>query len=392
MKNKFIRVFEEFSALSVHVYDMEQLFNRLYDGSELKDKTVYKRIRYFSGNDFNWSQRDTNPYYVSLEMGDKVIGLAKVGYYSMSARNENNYSISFFSIDKDFRGNKYSRLMADKLFAEAKKRGLEISTSSYTVLGKEHLQHLFNEYADKHRVVFYDKTEDDFMHDTEREYVTVNGKKLHRSEIEESAQTNTVSWHPDFLRSLNAYKNFYENYTTELKNLKKDIELAVENIMNMGVDVEKNRELIQKISKIRQKIESKIEMFVHKCVNLHLKEYLYNENRMLKFNDVNWNEATKEELQKALHFLAAKKDRKDQSYLDIARNFFKEMSKIHDNIIMRNVYVMENIEEDIRNIIGFQTDDTLFQMQSDVYDQLDKLNFVLPEFPDLPEMKEGSIL
>lgn len=86
-------------------------------------------------------------------------------------------------VDKDYRGNNYARLMCDELFKYAKEMNYEISTSSYTVLGKEYLQHLFNEYAKKYNVIFHDKKDSDHLHDTESYYKIVNGKKLHISEI-----------------------------------------------------------------------------------------------------------------------------------------------------------------------------------------------------------------
>ena len=50
-----------------------------------------------------------------LLIDDKIIGIAKVDYYSKPTS-----IIKLFSIDKEYRGCGYSRLMADALFNEAK--------------------------------------------------------------------------------------------------------------------------------------------------------------------------------------------------------------------------------------------------------------------------------
>jgi len=94
-----------------------------------------------------------------------------------------HYQLLFFSIDKNYRSNGYSHLICDSLFQEANKRNKEIQTSTYTVLGKSYLQHLFNSYAKKYNVIFHDKEESDYLHDTPCMYEMVGNKLLHKSEI-----------------------------------------------------------------------------------------------------------------------------------------------------------------------------------------------------------------
>jgi predicted GNAT family N-acyltransferase len=116
---------------------------------------------------------------------ETIVGVAKVAYYSLNARNENDLSISFCSIDKNYRGLGLSKLMTDAIFAEAARKNYEISTSSYTVLGKMYLQKSFNECAKKYNVVFHDMDEEDGLIDAEWMYVKMpDGKLLHNSEIE----------------------------------------------------------------------------------------------------------------------------------------------------------------------------------------------------------------
>jgi GNAT superfamily N-acetyltransferase len=147
-----------------------------------KDISLEKRMRFFSYRSFPqlWEKGE---FYVFLSLGEKVIGMAHVGFFSMSARNENNWSISYVSVDKDYRSKGYSKMIVEEIFKEAKKRGLEISTSTYTIMGKAYLQKQFNEFADKYGVVFYDKSEEDSLMDNENMYVTIDGKMLHKSEV-----------------------------------------------------------------------------------------------------------------------------------------------------------------------------------------------------------------
>lgn len=146
-----------------------------------KDISIEDRIRFFSFRSFG-NLGEGEEFYSFLLLENKVIGVAHVGYYSLSVDNERTWSISFLSIDKEYRSLGYSKLLVDAVFKEAKVRGLDISTSSYTVLGKEYLQKQFNEYAEKHGVKFYDKTEEYSLIDAEWMYKIVDGKKLHNDE------------------------------------------------------------------------------------------------------------------------------------------------------------------------------------------------------------------
>lgn len=168
---------------SVSVLNHDELIGLIYDRKtgNCIDPTVFDRIRYFSRDDFDYRQRtEVKPFYTVLQINNKVIGIAKAGFYSLSAKSERNWSISFFSVDKNFRGNGYSRLMVNALFEYAKLNNFEISPSAYSILGKERVHHLLKEYADIHGVKFYNEVR---MHDAEWMYVVVDGKKLHKSEI-----------------------------------------------------------------------------------------------------------------------------------------------------------------------------------------------------------------
>ncbi len=149
---------------------------------KLKDSSIEDRIRFFSFRSFP-CLGEGQEFYSFLLDGNKVIGIAHVGYYSLNAKHENNWSISFLSIDKNYRYQGNSKLLVEEVFKQAKERNLEISTSTYTVLGKEHLQKQFNAISQKHGVVFYDKSDEWGLVDYEEMYVVVDGKKLHKDEV-----------------------------------------------------------------------------------------------------------------------------------------------------------------------------------------------------------------
>jgi RimJ/RimL family protein N-acetyltransferase len=165
---KFLESFSKYNNdIRVESMDFSGFFKVIYgSGGMPKDETVFDRIRFMHYTDFDYHQKTSvKPYFVVLFNGDKVIGVAKIGYYDMTAESENEYAISYFSIDKSYRNRGYSRMMADELFKLAKEHGLDMTTSSYSFVGFKKLRHLFNEYADKWGVNFRDKKDDDSLHD-----------------------------------------------------------------------------------------------------------------------------------------------------------------------------------------------------------------------------------
>ena len=166
------------------------------------DNSINSRIRFFYINDIYDKNKQ---FFVVLKYNNKVIGISRVAYFSMSSKNQNDLSISYFSIDKNYRYLGYSKLMLDKLFQHAKENNYTISTSSYTVLGKLQLQKLIHEYANKYNVEIIDK---DSMLDTEHSYVMKDDKLYHKNEINE-AKVNGVD-----LFVINMY-NIESNEPTE---------------------------------------------------------------------------------------------------------------------------------------------------------------------------------
>lgn len=142
-----------------------------------KDDTIYDRIRFFDVTDLREKDKQ---FFTVLKSNDKVIGITRAAHFSLSSRDENDLSISYFSIDKDYRYKGYSHLMMDKLFEYAGKNNYTISTSSYSYLGKIQLQKLIHKYAKKYSVELIDKDE---MLDHEGMYKEVDGKYYHKEEI-----------------------------------------------------------------------------------------------------------------------------------------------------------------------------------------------------------------
>ncbi len=85
----------------VNVLNPMELNHLVRDGYDFKDKTIENRIEFFNLNNITDStpSKFENSYYIVLSLGDKIIGVAKVGYYSKSTS-----VIRFFSIDKEYRG------------------------------------------------------------------------------------------------------------------------------------------------------------------------------------------------------------------------------------------------------------------------------------------------
>lgn len=224
------KLIKESSDVEVKIFSRDKLRNYLFDFDKhtYKDPTIFKRIRFFSESDlWNYDKEPKDTYYTVLFKENYIIGLAKIDFYSTSAPNKNTLSIAFFSIDKNFRGHKYSRLMANELFKEAKKRNKEIQTSSYTVLGKEYLQHLFNEYAKKHSVIFHDKSKEESLHDAEWMYKTVNGKKLHHSELESFKILTSIKSFKLF-KEANEYSDYIQKIVTKELGDLDDVEYRIQ--------------------------------------------------------------------------------------------------------------------------------------------------------------------
>ena len=174
---KYLKLFEEYKHsdnLKVDTLDFSEFFKKIYgsSGGSPNDETIYDRIRYLSEDDFHYTQKDIDPHFIVLEKEDKIIGIAKLAHYPYY--DNNVYSISYFSIDKNYRNKGYSRIMADELFKYAKNNNWTINTSKYSYVGFKKLRPILNEYAIKYNVTFIDRKDDDELHD---------GKWMYDSEL-----------------------------------------------------------------------------------------------------------------------------------------------------------------------------------------------------------------
>lgn len=167
---------------TVSVLNYSEFFKLIYGNGGLpKDKTVFERIRFLDSNTFNWSQETSvKPYFIILQDGKKVIGLAKIGYYDMNASHEKDYSLAFLSIDINYRNMGLTRVIADKMFEFLKEQKMDFRTSTYTYVGKIKLQKILNEMAVKWDVKFLDKEDSDGTIDYEKMY---DENLNHKSEI-----------------------------------------------------------------------------------------------------------------------------------------------------------------------------------------------------------------
>jgi predicted acetyltransferase len=183
--------------LTVSTLNYKQFFKKIYgNGGMPLDETVFDRIRYFSHLDFHWMQEELKGQYTVLELGDKIIGIAKVAHYKNHKDEPNVFSITFFSIDLQYRNRGYSRIMAEELFRNAKEKNIDLDSSRYTVLGKMKLQALFKEMSEKYGVKFQEQL--DYMHDGNHCYdenlVHINEKK--RFEELQAEGAEMVLYHP----------------------------------------------------------------------------------------------------------------------------------------------------------------------------------------------------
>lgn len=172
MKN--IKTYDSFN-ITTKSMDLDQF--RSYLRNNDKNKNIFDKIRFFQPNDLSFLSDKIKPHFILLEKNNEIIGLSKIANYPYD--NDNVYSVSFFTIDKEFRNKGYSRLMLDELFKLAKQKGWILKSSSYTYVGFIKLRKLFNEYAKKYLVEFIDKKDDDHLIDTKHMY---DDNLIHRDE------------------------------------------------------------------------------------------------------------------------------------------------------------------------------------------------------------------
>jgi hypothetical protein len=130
-----------------------------YDDNKFKDKTLPIRLQFVAHNNF---KDYINNYYIILMLNELIIGISKISNIS-----KNTTIIDFINIDEKYRRNKLTRLILDTIFKDAKKYNKQISITPYTKLGKNRVQHILKEFANKYKVNFIDRKYTDSIYTDE---------------------------------------------------------------------------------------------------------------------------------------------------------------------------------------------------------------------------------
>jgi GNAT superfamily N-acetyltransferase len=136
------------------------------DGWEMSDlistdNTLKDRIRFFDYRDYLHSNK---PIYFVLFADDLIVGICKIDYFE---HENTDYTICYFSIDRQYRNQKLTRLLIEGLYTWLKDNNYSLSSSSWTVPGNLKLRPLLNSMAKEFGIQFIDN---DRKHDTQREY------------------------------------------------------------------------------------------------------------------------------------------------------------------------------------------------------------------------------
>jgi len=231
---KYLKVFENFNNIYVKSYNKDEFVKSIYDYGkmDLKDPTLEKRIRFFNfRSDINWSFNDSF-YFIVLYHGDKIIGICKIGHYSGNERGDDpNYmSISYCSIDKNYRGKGYLNLMIEELMKLCKERGFDLGSSSWTIAGNAKLRPTIKKWAKKYGVEFLDH---DRLHDREWMYnaeLTSIEEMTPEEREEYDKLRNYKSNNDGFFKKLMYDTGKYEIYSTQTSYDEEKIEKIYKDI------------------------------------------------------------------------------------------------------------------------------------------------------------------
>ena len=138
-----------------------------------KDNTLKTRIRFFNYSDTT-SWYDQEPRFTVLFADDLIIGVCKIDKYD---NQEGDFSIAYFSIDRDFRNRKLTRLMIDTLFDFILDNDYSLDSSSWTYPGMTKLKPLIDSIAKERGVKWITNNK---KHDAEWNY---NDDFIHRNEM-----------------------------------------------------------------------------------------------------------------------------------------------------------------------------------------------------------------
>lgn len=192
----YLLEYNNFNNIFVKTFDTDSFKDFLYDDYQIKDihKDVFRvvndkgRIRYATISDletidYTKDNKYNNRRFIVLLDGEKIIGICLIQHYeynNVGIKDEKHVSISYLSIDKNYRNKGYSKLMIKELVSTCKKEGFSLGSSSWTHLGNQRIRDNIKKECKLQGVEFYDN---DNIHDNERSYKG----GLHVDEINESA-------------------------------------------------------------------------------------------------------------------------------------------------------------------------------------------------------------
>lgn len=161
------KIFEYNSEnLYIKVFDKESYAKEIYNNEgNLKDPTYYDRIRYSNISDLSWSSSDLKLMFIVLYLNDKIIGVCKIGNWDKNVPNKR--SISYCSIDREYRGKKYLKYIVQKLMEVCKENNFILTASRWTVPGYLILRKSLIKYSKMYGVEFIDHNN---MHDAPSMY------------------------------------------------------------------------------------------------------------------------------------------------------------------------------------------------------------------------------
>ena len=139
---KYLKLYESFYEPEYSCVNLTRdEFRELTD----KDETLTKRIRYFNTSDVS-SWYDVNPKFTVMFADELIIGICKIDDYENEPQD---FTISYFSIDRDFRNRKLTRLMIDTLFDFISDGNYTLNSSSWTHPGMTKLKPLLDKIAEE---------------------------------------------------------------------------------------------------------------------------------------------------------------------------------------------------------------------------------------------------
>ena len=158
------------SDYEIKILDTEQLYFSVVDPDtgRLWDRNIEKRLRFFDRKyDLNSIHHDDDFVFFTAFDGDKIIAIAKIGYYSTTDSDPQHRVLAYITIDREYRGLKLTRVLVTELVRYCKKYKFSISASSWTVVGYAKLRPLMIEICKKYKVKYKDHKR---LIDSESEY------------------------------------------------------------------------------------------------------------------------------------------------------------------------------------------------------------------------------